>query len=137
LYREQPDPNLPDSGYGSKTLVPGHWYGTGGNGKRNKSSGVATNQYPVLWIRIRPPGSFRIPHYFLWIRILSSSNKKSKKHLDISFFYFFYFLSLKNDVNEHPKSTVISKTTLKNNIFFVGSCQPLTKKQDPDPSPDP
>ncbi len=63
--------------------------------------------------------------------IIFYDTKKVRKTLISLILTFFYFLSLKTDVNEHPKSTVISKTTLKNNIFFVGSCQPLTKKQDP------
>jgi hypothetical protein len=50
-----------------------------------------------------------------WIQILLSSSKNIEKNLD-SYYYvtFFYFLSLKNDVN------VPSKSNKQKTLFFVG-----------------
>jgi hypothetical protein len=56
----------------------------------------------------------------LWIRILLSSCKNSKKNLDSYYFVtLFEFLSLKNDVNVASKSHKQKKIVLKNS-FFAG-----------------
>jgi hypothetical protein len=54
-----------------------------------------------------PPGSESISQrYKIWIRILLSLSKNSKKNLDsYCFVTFFDFLSLKNDVNVVPSKS--------------------------------
>jgi hypothetical protein len=48
------------------------------------------------------------PESLVWIRILPSTSNKRKKKLISTTFDYFYFLSLKTDVNVTSKSTVIS-----------------------------
>ncbi len=66
---------------------------------------------PVLWIRIR--------QYFVRIRILPSSSKKSKKTLDFFYSVFctsFQLLSVKTDANV-PSKSIKQKNFGKKNYF--------------------
>jgi hypothetical protein len=71
-----------------------------------------------VWIRIR---------ILLWIRILPSSCKNSKKNLDSYYFVtLFDFLSLKNDIKVASKSNK-QKNFVKKNCFLLASWRSMTK----------
>jgi hypothetical protein len=70
----------------------------------------------LIWIR----------HYFvpIWIRILPST---SKKVMNLDFYCFLIFLSLRADVNVPLKSNKQNSLNKKTH-FLLASCQPLTSR---------
>ncbi len=88
--------------------------------------GSGTVCFWTTWIRIR--------HYFVRIRILPSTSKKSKKNLDFYYFVtaFWLFISESDNWYKNVPSKLICKKT-----YLLASCHPLTKKADPNPDPDP
>ncbi len=83
----------------------------------------------MLWICIIWASRIRIRHYFVQIRIqiLPSTSKKSKKNLDFYYFCDFFLIFF---LWNWCKCTF--KKYLKKTLFLLASCQPLTKKQDPE-----